>query len=47
MRTAQKIEENEIEKNSPYRLFDMVRATVVVNNPNQIISLVGIIEKCT
>ena len=44
MRTAQKIEENEIEKNNPFRVFDMIRATIIVTNPDQIIEIVNKIE---
>jgi len=31
-RIAQKIQENEIQKNNPFRIYDMVRAEIVVEN---------------
>jgi len=33
MRIAQKIGESKLEKNSPFRIADMVRATIIVEHP--------------
>jgi len=44
MRIAQKIGENNIEKNSPFRVPDMIRATVLVAKPDQIAQVIDTIE---
>ena len=44
VRIAQRITENPIEINNPFRIFDMIRATITVNQPNQILELINSIE---
>jgi len=36
-RIAKKINENQIEADNPFRVDDMIRATIIVNSPNQIV----------
>jgi len=33
MRIAQKIGENKLEKNNPFRLLDMIRASIIAKSP--------------
>ena len=44
MRIEQKIYENSIEKDSPFRIFDMIRATIKVSNSSQILEIINKIE---
>jgi len=41
MKIAQKIGETQIERNSPFRIFDVVSVTLVTNNCNKILEIMN------
>ena len=45
MQISQQIQQEEIMKNGPYRIFDMLRAEIIVQNSSQIIEVLTMIEE--
>jgi len=45
MSIAQKIGENKIEKNNPFRVTDIIHATIKIQKPEQIMGIISVLDQ--